>query len=187
MRKYFRGIRNAGAEKLSVKARCGGASLQARRTRNRSDVRESRGIFVNRQHIGNIWGGAPLIFGAPFFCAARGRDSEKPQRAPAPDIFPKAPRSLRRPRDCRKNSPEKNGETARSPQKNGRARRSPRRAGNPAKGYAPPPPDSGDIFMIFAASSRLWRTIRLRFIYITSSAMLVHKSAMRSRDFETRR
>lgn len=186
MRKYFREIRNAGAERLSVKARRGGASLQARRTRNRSDVRESRGIFVNRQHIGNIWGGAPLIFGAPFFCAARGRDSEKPQRAPAPDIFPKAPRSLRRPRDCRKNSPEKNGETARSP-KNGRARRSPRRAGNPAKGYAPPPPDSGDIFMIFAASSRLWRTIRLRFIYITSSAMLVHKSAMRSRDFETRR
>lgn len=186
MRKYFREIRNAGAEKLSVKARCGGASLQARRTRNRSDVRESRGIFVNRQHIGNIWGGAPLIFGAPFFCAARGRDSEKPQRAPAPDIFPKAPRSLRRPRDCRKNSPEKNGETARSP-KNGRARRSPRRAGNPAKGYAPPPPDSGEIFMIFTASSKLWRTIRLRFIYITSSAMLVHKSAMRSRDFETRR
>lgn len=117
MRKYFREIRNAGAERLSVKARRGGASLQARRTRNRSDVRESRGIFVNRQHIGNIWGGAPLIFGAPFFCAARGRGSEKPQRTPAPDIFPKAPRSLRRPRDCRKNSPEKNGTTCPLPPK----------------------------------------------------------------------
>lgn len=123
MRKYFREIRNAGAERLSVKARRGGASLQARRTRNRSDVRESRGIFVNRQHIGNIWGGAPLILGAPFFCAARGRGSEKPQRAPAPDRFPKAPRSPRRPRDCRKNSPEKKRRKLPAPPKTVAARR----------------------------------------------------------------
>ena len=183
MRKYFREIRNAVAEKLSVKARRGGANLQIRRTRNRAGVREGRGIFVNRQHIGNIWGSA-ADFWRSLFCAARGRGSEKPQRAPAPDRFAKEsaasaglPQKL--PRKKRRKPP--------APQKTARAHRSPRRAGNPAKGYTPPPPDSGDIFMIFAASSRLWRTIRLRFMYITSSAMLVHKSAMRSRDFDTRR
>ena len=183
MREYFREIRNAVAEKLSVKARRGGANLQIRRTRNRAGVREGRGIFVNRQHIGNIWGGAPLIFGAPFFAPRAGGVLKSPNaRLRRTDL----PKSLRRPRDCSKSSREKNGANF-PPPKNCRARRSPRRAGSPAKGYAPPPPDSGDIFMIFAASSRLWRTIRLRFMYITSSAMLVHKSAMRSRDFDTRR
>ena len=88
MREYFREIRNAVAEKLSVKARRGGANLQIRRTRNRAGVREGRGIFVNRQHIGNIWGSA-ADFWRSLFCAARGRGSEKPQRAPAPDRFPK--------------------------------------------------------------------------------------------------
>lgn len=88
MREYFREIRNAVAEKLSVKARRGGANLQIRRTRNRAGVREGRGIFVNRQHIGNIWGSA-ADFWRSLFCAARGRGSEKPQRAPAPDRFAK--------------------------------------------------------------------------------------------------
>lgn len=110
MRKYFREIRNAGAERLSVKARRGGASLQARRTRNRSDVRESRGIFVNRQHIGNIWGGSAADFWRSLFLrraragfrkaptrACAGHIPQSPAQSAAPAGLPqKLPRKKRR-------------------------------------------------------------------------------------------
>lgn len=117
MRKYFREIRNAGAERLSVKARRGGASLQARRTRNRSDVRESRGIFVNRQHIGNIWGGSAADFWRSLFLRrARAGFRKAPTHARAGHI-PQSPAHSAAPAGLPQKLPEKNGTTCPLPKK----------------------------------------------------------------------